>query len=288
VVVASAAYEGGKVDQIFAGSSRIADGIEGMLSLFSMAVMDSLLAFQAERGTRGDMVELGVYRGKSAAILASRIARDENLHLFDIADYFDRPALAKTGASLSFKVANTLDLAKRDFRGLRRSIRFCHIDASHMFEPTMHEMALADFMLSSDGILCLDDYTNLNYSQILAATFKYLFKRRTDLKMFLVTDEKAYLCRKPLFPVYADFILYSMLQRMKERGISDSCIARTDDTPSYGAFYLRQKGEGETDDFYGVDLYRHFYKIKNHGAPEVIAKRVARKIIGHWPFKVSG
>ncbi len=60
-------------------------------------------------------------------------------------------------------------------------------------------------MLSPDGILCLDDYTNLNYSQILAATFKYLFTRRTDLAIFLVTNEKAYLCRRRQFALSADF-----------------------------------------------------------------------------------
>ncbi len=42
-----------------------------MLSKFSIAALDALLAFQAERGIRGDMVELGVFRGKSAAVLAS-------------------------------------------------------------------------------------------------------------------------------------------------------------------------------------------------------------------------
>src|SRR5882724_3195368 len=207
-----------------------------MLSKFSIAALDALLAFQAERGIRGDMVELGVFRGKSAAVLASRLSPAETLHLLDIADYFDRPALGRTGAKLSFNIASTLSLSKRRFP--KRAIRFCHIDASHMFEPTLHEMALADYMLSHDGILCLDDYTNLNYSQILAATFKYLFTKSTDLTMFMVTDEKAYLCRRQMFPAYAGFVLNSMITRMAERGIENACIARTDDTPSYGAFYL--------------------------------------------------
>ena len=126
-----------ETDQIFANSSEIANGIEGMLSKFSIAALDALLAFQAERGIRGDMVELGVFRGKSAAVLASRLSPAETLHLFDIADYFDRPALARTGAKLSFNIASTLSLSKRRFP--KRAIRFCHIDASHMFDPTLHE-----------------------------------------------------------------------------------------------------------------------------------------------------
>jgi len=273
------------MDQTFQKSREIAASIEGMLSPFSMAAMDSLLTFQAERAVRGDMVELGVYRGKSAAILARRLSAGERLHLYDIADYFDREALARTDANLLFNIGSTLDLTRGHFRDRKRAIRFCHIDASHMFEPTMHEMALADYMLADDGILCLDDYTNLNYSQILAATFKYLFTRSTNLTMFMVTDEKAYLCRRSRFPLYAGFVLNSILKQMAERGIGNVCIARTDDTPSYGAFYLRGKNEGETDDFYGAETYRHFYQIRNHSAPLATAKRAIRRIIASVGIK---
>jgi Methyltransferase domain len=270
------------VDQCFLESKAIADNVEGMLSPFSMAVMDSLLSFQATRGVKGDIVELGVYRGKSATILSGRLSVGEQLHLYDIADYFDRDALKKTGAPISFNIANTTDLSRRSFRSFKGKIRFCHIDASHMFEPTMHEMALADYMLAADGILCLDDYTNLNYSQILAATFKYLFTRRTDLTMFMVTDEKAYLCRRSRFPAHAEFVLKSIISKMAERGVPEACIARTDDTPTYGAFYLRRKNGGEVDDFYGVNIYRQFYEVKNHslvlGTAKSMLRRIKRKI----------
>lgn len=266
------------MDPYFIESRAIADSVEGMLSPFSMAVMDSVLAFQAERGVKGDMVELGVYRGKSAAILARRISAGEQLHLYDIADYFDREALRKTGAPMTFNIANTADLSRRDFRRCKDNVRFCHIDASHMLEPTMHEMALADYMLAADGILCLDDFTNLNYSQILAATFKYLFTRRTNLTMFMVTDEKAYLCRRSQLPAHADFVLKSIIPNMATRGIPGTCIARTDDTPSYGAFYLRTKNDGEVDDFYGVKIYRHFYENRKHSPGLAAAKSIIRKI----------
>jgi Methyltransferase domain len=266
------------MDQYFNESKTIAESVEGMLSPFSMAVMDSVLAFQAERGIKGDIVELGVYRGKSATILARRVSTGERLHLYDIADYFDRAALKKTETPMIFNIANTANLSRRDFAGCRGSIRFCHIDASHMFEPTMHEIALADYMLSADGILCLDDYTNLNYSQILAATFKYLFTRRTDLTMFLVTDEKAYLCRRAKFSIHADFVLKSIISKMATRDVPNTCIARTDNTPSYRAFYLRRKNEDESDDFYGIDIYRQFYENETDSRLLGTAKRIIRKV----------
>jgi len=69
------------MDQCFLESKAIADNVEGMLSPFSMAVMDSVLSFQAARGVKGDIVELGVYRGKSATILSGRLSVGEQLHL---------------------------------------------------------------------------------------------------------------------------------------------------------------------------------------------------------------
>jgi hypothetical protein len=264
-------------DPIFEKSRAISTSIEGMLSQFSMAAMDSLLAFQAERGTTGDMVELGVFRGKSAAIIAGRLTGGEKLHLYDVADQFDRDGLGKTGANLQFNIANTLELSHRQLREHRHAIRFCHIDASHMFEPTMHEMKLADYMLADNGVLCLDDYTNLHYSQIVAATFKYLFTTKTDLTMFMVTDAKAYLCRHKVFLAHAREVISTMIARMADRG-ENVCLARTDDTPAYGAVYMRPKEKGETADFYGLEIYRPYYEIRDHSLSGGRLKQLSRKV----------
>ena len=60
-----------------------ASGIEGMLSVFSMALLDCVLSFQEEHRITGNIVELGVFRGQSAAILAGHIEAPERLVLVD-------------------------------------------------------------------------------------------------------------------------------------------------------------------------------------------------------------
>jgi predicted O-methyltransferase YrrM len=208
------------MDPHFAESKKLAEDIEGMMSPFSMAVVDSLLAFQQVRGITGDVLEMGVYHGKSAAILGRRMSSNETLHLYDIADYFDRKNLERAGANIRYNIANTERLYRWNLRKQKKSIRFCHIDASHMFNPTIHEISIADYVLAKDGIVCLDDYTNLNYSQILAATFKYLFTKSTNLTMFLVTAEKAYLCRRNAFPIYGQFVLDEIRSQVSNRGVN--------------------------------------------------------------------
>jgi hypothetical protein len=113
---------------------------------------------------------------------------------------------------------------------------------------------MADELLASQGIISMDDFTNLNYSQNIAAIFKYLHTIRTDLVMLLTTDEKAYLCRRKDSPLFADLILKTGAAEMRSRGI-DTVLARTAYGPEYKAFYLRARNTGESGIFYGKEIY---------------------------------
>ena len=73
-------------------------------------------------------------------------------------------------------------------KAFNSAVRFLHIDSSHSYRTTLAEMKLADRLLTPSGVACLDDFTNLNYSQILPAMFKHLYTERTDLAVFLVTN----------------------------------------------------------------------------------------------------
>jgi len=66
---------------------------------------------------------------------------------------------------------------------------------------------MADALLAPRGIIAMDDYANLNYSQNIAAIFKYFYSSGTDLRIFLATNEKAYLCREADWAFYAGFVL---------------------------------------------------------------------------------
>lgn len=245
------------MDQIFAKSRDAAEQIEGMLSVFSMAVMDSVLQFQRTQSIKGHVLEIGVFHGKSAAILAGRMSATERLILVDIAPYLERERMPR---KLEFYCCPSAEFPRRcpDYDALRGSIRVAHIDASHAFKPTIQELAICDELISDDGIIVLDDFTNLNYSQNIAAIYKYLFTTDTDLMPVIVTDEKGYLCRRSHFHIYANYALEGIIGDLSERGI-DPCIARTDVDREYMAYYVRSKMPGETDDRYGLSIYRHCY-----------------------------
>ncbi len=146
-----------------------------------MAIVDSLLSLQGETGISGNILEFGVYKGRSAALIGRHLTGEERLVLVDITDYLERGAIAPFRKSVDLVITPTenFQTAFPAYDSQRRSFRFIHIDASHDYRATIHELGMADALLTERGIIALDDFTNLNYSQNIAAIFKYLYTEPT-------------------------------------------------------------------------------------------------------------
>lgn len=251
----------GNPQQSFEQTKVLAQSIEGMMSLFSMQVMDAVLTHQRQFGLKGHLAEFGVYKGRSAAVISAHRLAGERFVLVDIERYITDETVSSLFSTPEFWLGGSEDFARRypDFAVLKGSVRFMHVDSSHSYRATFAEMKLADQLLSEGGVVCLDDFTNLNYSQILPALYKYLYTTNTDLTVFLVTDEKAYLCRRPWLEQYGTFVLKYLVDEMGQRGNPAVTIARTDWDDEYRAFYLRPRAEGETDK-YGETIYGRYYE----------------------------
>ena len=224
----------------------VAGAIEGMLSSFSIANIDTLLSFQSAKGIVGHLVEMGVYRGKSAAVLAVYQGTDERLILIDITDNLDRTHLFEATSRAEFYLGDTRNTPTLvdDHDGLLGKCRCIHIDASHQFDSTMQELAIADALLGPDGFIMCDDFAHLDYAQNAAAIYKYLYTSGTNLTPFIITAEKAYLCRRDAFKLYGEMVLYGMTDQLSLRGV-DAAIARTDRCDDFAAFHLRHRQVGE-------------------------------------------
>jgi predicted O-methyltransferase YrrM len=250
------------VNTAFFQAREAAHAIEGMFSDFSMAIIDSLLSFQKAAGIGGDMLEFGILQGRSAALLGRQLAGSERLVLVDVFAQLNPDAIAPFAGSVDFILCSTETVEKDhpQYCAPPRAYRFIHIDASHAYRATFTELQLADKLLAPGGIISLDDFTNLNYSQNIAAIFRYLYTAPTDLTVFLVTDEKAYLCRKNDLTLYTSFVLDRLIAEMGSRDIPECVLARTDIDPDYRAFYARNRSSGEEGHFYGLGIYANYYR----------------------------
>ena len=63
-----------------------ASQFDGMMQPLSIALFEGFLQFQAEQNITGDMIEFGVYRGKSASVIMGHLNEGEEVFLVDVAD----------------------------------------------------------------------------------------------------------------------------------------------------------------------------------------------------------
>ena len=245
----------------FPAIRELASSVDGMMTVSAMSIMDSLLSFQEMHDITGHVIEFGVYKGRSAAVLAGHAIAPERLILVDVADCLDRAALAQVRAPAEYVLCPSEKFRSlyRGWKSLRGKCRFIHIDTSHYYRATLSEMRLAELLIQDRGILALDDFTNLHYSQVAAAVHRYLCTARTKLSIFLLTNEKAFLCKQRDFDFYCSFVLEGIGKEIEARGLGKICLARTEIDPDYRPVYLRPARDSDDGPVYGADLFGHYY-----------------------------
>jgi predicted O-methyltransferase YrrM len=158
---------------------------------------------------RGDLVELGVYLGKSAAFIG-RFKRDDER--FTVCDLFETPASDGSNSQENAKSYATLDRAafERNYLALFDelpvivqdasssivdhvavgSVRFLHVDASHLYDQVVIDVASARTLLRPDGMVVFDDYRSDHTPGVSAAVWEAVFNK--GLRPVCLTQQKLY------------------------------------------------------------------------------------------------
>jgi hypothetical protein len=158
---------------------------------------------------RGDLVELGVYLGKSAVLMGDFKADDET---FTVCDLFGASSGDDANDRENASSYRTLDrqsfernyLALHDelpvvVQGLSSVIvdhvkpdtaRFVHIDASHLYEHVAIDVESARHMLLPDGVVCFDDFRSPHTPGVAAAVWEAVWNK--GLNIICVTSKKLY------------------------------------------------------------------------------------------------
>lgn len=241
--------------EIYQRNRAHAAEFEGFFGDFSIAVLSNLLTAQEEAGVRGDLVEYGVYRGRSAAVLLAHLREGERAVLVDSSNAPQLDALARVSPAFEFVQGKSEDLVAKPGFGetVGRTVRLSHHDASHTYHNLTSELRFMEGRVVPGGIVVLDDFFNPNFLQVTAACFEYLASGRSDLEMLLYCSAKAYLCHRADFDRYARHVLERTLPEVQ--GLGFSCmLSRTDDHDRYRGFSLIPKGSPDQPDFYGTQF----------------------------------
>lgn len=188
-----------------APAPRRPDDVPGWLRLTDQLLFSWLL----RQDGRGDLLELGVFQGRSAIHMGRYLRAGET---FTVCDLFDGARDEKTirpGARRAYRDL-TQEVFERNYlafharlpvivRGLTSvitdhvppaSCRFIHIDASHMYHHVRADAAAARQLLLPDGVVVFDDYRTEHCPGTAAAVWEAMAV--DGLKVVCVSANKFY------------------------------------------------------------------------------------------------
>jgi predicted O-methyltransferase YrrM len=226
--------------------------LKGWFNPESQAIWDCLLGWQESKKIAGNMMEIGVYHGKSALLMAHHASENETcLYVDPILNEQTCARLNSAHAGGPEKnefikaISEPLDhpqfLAK-----WQKSFRWFHIDGEHTGMAVATDLKIADALLHRQGILSLDDFLSPAYPQITQAVFHYLAQNPTRLCLVLCGFNKGYLCRPYTAPILRKYIYETLQADLKNRLTAEFTVWHStmpDDLNCFGITH-REKEHG--------------------------------------------
>lgn len=185
------------------------DTIKGWFHHSDRYLFEWLLQHQVDEGTRGNLVELGSYMGKSAVFVGDFLQPGET---FTVLDLFESEAADEDNAGEHRGSYATLTEQAFKENYLRfhtelpvvvkatsdhivehvepGSVRFMHIDASHLYEHVAGDADAARLLLQPDGVVVFDDFRAEHCPGVAAAAWEAVTNKQ--LHLLAVTESKLY------------------------------------------------------------------------------------------------
>ena len=207
------------------------DAIPGWFMFQSYCVWRALLDQQAR--VSGDLFEIGVWRGRSASVLACYRKGDEKLYLCDLR--LDEEAVQRAIRSVGAEPANIVPLsgpsadlpAKLDLKAMHQTVRWFHIDGEHTGTAVYRELEFANRIVNADGIVVIDDFFSPRYPANTTEVIRYLEKNPFHFRLLAVGFNKGYLCRPESLPRYMDFMASGMSAALSSYGAKTTIFKTT-------------------------------------------------------------
>jgi SAM-dependent methyltransferase len=198
------------------------DTVAGWLSHLDIDLFAQIDALQRSRAIGGDLLEIGVYHGKSAITLGYLARPPERLVVCDLFmdnegtteenraenerwyEGYQRDDFERTYLRFHTELPTILAISSTDIDAdaMAGQFRLIHIDGSHNFEIVRQDIRTAERLLGPGGVVVCDDWsTPHNPGSALAVWEEVLGGRLVPL---CITDAKLYATWDPEVRDWAD------------------------------------------------------------------------------------
>jgi len=261
------------------------DDVPGWFPVLDQMLFDWFLDRQESAGMRGDLLEVGVYMGKSAIFLGHHLREGER---YTVCDLFEGDA--PDGANRAESTKSYSALTRRRFeenylsfhdelpRVLQGpssvvpsevdpgSCRFVHIDASHLYEHVHGDIGAAQDALKPGGMVVLDDFRSEHTPGVSIAAWEAVLTR--GLHPVCLSTQKLYGTWDDPEPVQEE--LLAMVRKRED------CHVSVQEAAGHRIVRLKSKGM-QAPPFppsrYGTDSERPDAARHGHSRPAAAASR---------------
>jgi hypothetical protein len=183
------------------------------------AYLTSHLITQQSVVAKGPLVEIGVYGGRYLSVLYEYSKSDPDAAVILGIDVFTDISAAAVSANIHSVCGETkrLRLLQSDSRKLSAENvlaecqevrpRFISVDGLHTSEGVASDLNLAERVVSTSGIVAVDDFLNPLAIGVSGGLYSYLLVQRGTLVPLLYSSNKLYLCTKESREFYVSIVL---------------------------------------------------------------------------------
>jgi hypothetical protein len=190
--------------------ARKTSKIRGWFSPHDQIVFNAILTWQERISLNGDLLEIGVYAGKSAVLIGRFVKPNQVFHVCDVfdsdTDLKNAEEIAHSYQDLSRKsfeknCVEFLGYIPKIYHGLSselpfklndKTFRFIHIDGSHLYPHVSQDLLYSiSFMDNDFGVIAVDDYRAQHTVGVAQAVWELVLSGK--LVPILMTPAKIYL-----------------------------------------------------------------------------------------------
>lgn len=182
------------------------ENINGWFLKQDICLFDFFLLLQNIFNVNGNLLEIGIWEGKSLFKILNYCKNNETLFGLDVKlklstlkshysnfDNTDRLALIEDSSDNIIKHSEI------------NNIRFCHIDGCHRGDIVYNDIVNVNHYSNDFTILILDDFAK-DYIGVMQAYYKAYFLNKTNFVPLLFSNRKCYFCHKKQYLAYYNYI----------------------------------------------------------------------------------
>lgn len=233
------------MNSIFETYIEASRSVDGWFLDEAAAAWDCLLQFQLSARMTGNLLEIGVWNGRSAMMSVLHAGAGEILLLVDPRDMKEAMShlrQIRADATIDVFQKPSRSLFKHpEYRNMLSSFRWIHIDGKHSAQDANVDLRLADELLNDTGMVVVDDFFHPDYPQVTQAVYQYLFSHPHSFSLVLCGHGKGYLCRPLAVAKYADYVRSGLHRDMAARGYNQLTIWKSTETADCQTFGITER-----------------------------------------------